>query len=190
MNLKEQLAGLVEKWRGEAEEHTLLIAKAILRNKANELDAILATLPEPGVVTEEAVGVAWDAGAVASGCAGQEMLPEDAVGMRAALEAALPYLAPAAPAGEVIAWLDADYVVGEDCPSEWYLHPEKRRDGDTPLYAAPQPAPAAQGFDAEVLRSALEEIVRRMPEQAGPAWIAKDIAQAALAAAAKRVGRG
>lgn len=45
MNTKEHLAGLVEKWRGEAEEHTLLITKAILRNKENELDAILATLP-------------------------------------------------------------------------------------------------------------------------------------------------
>lgn len=53
-NFKEQLAGLVEKWRGEAEEHTLLITKAILRNKANELDAILATMTEqqPGLVDD------------------------------------------------------------------------------------------------------------------------------------------
>src|SRR5690625_3522826 len=93
---KEQLAGLVEKWRGEAEEHTLLIAKAILRNKANELDAILATLPEPGVVTDEVARVAVNAYDRATGEGWQMPCVQ---GMRSALEAALPYLAPAARLG-------------------------------------------------------------------------------------------
>lgn len=42
MSIKEQLAGLVEKWWEEAEQHRDLLAKAILRNKASELEAILA----------------------------------------------------------------------------------------------------------------------------------------------------
>ena len=71
-------------------------------------------------------------------------------------------------------------------------HYIKQRDAVDPLavLARAQRAEARAERLAEALRSALEEIVRRMPDQAGPAWIAKDIAQAALAVAKKEVSNG
>lgn len=97
---KEQLAGLVEEMRRTPATSDAVLLAILIGKYTQRLAAILATLPEPGVVSDEVARVAVNAYDRATGEGWQMPCVQ---GMRSALEAALPYLAPAAPAGEVVA---------------------------------------------------------------------------------------
>lgn len=185
---KEQLAGLVEEWRDSitpgATDPFDAGENYALTRCYTDLAAILATLPEPGGVSDEAVtaAIAVHGGAVLSQPTEEKM--------RAYLEAALPYLAPAAgsthcdncgcdwldnglnpvgcpyckaaPAGEVD---DTVFILGNVVfADDWFarfmvegvtfLAPLEDKEKAQYVLSAkkrrPQPAPAAQGFDAEL----------------------------------------
>jgi hypothetical protein len=201
MTIKEQLAGLVSRLADANQMYRE--SRTTMRSLSYEVSAhlaamqvILGTLPEPGMVSDEAVDAAVTAACRMRYGERREYSPSMRGAVRLELEAALPYLTLAAPAGEAVELTVCcgREECGGECGNEWHgttwyrkAAPDAQANlNGKRITTAWLDEQAAQGFDAEV-----EDDKRAAFDKA---WNSEDyeglLTLYEEALAAKGVGRG